>query len=73
MKVSKNFSPSLKWMTNKLIIGNSLNFNKDNDFIIIPEILGHFAEDLKLKKNKINYAIFVQGFFICNLQMIFIN
>ena len=63
MKVSKNFSPSLKWMTNKLIIGNSLNFNKDNDFIIIPEILGHFAEDLKLKKNKINYAIFVQGFF----------
>ena len=63
MKVSKNFSPSLKWMTNKLIIGKSLNFDKKRDFIIIPEIWGHFAEDLELKKNKVNYAIFVQGFF----------
>ena len=63
MKVSKNFSPSLKWMTNELVIGNSIKFNKENDFLIIPEIWGHFAEDLDLKKNKINYAIFVQGFF----------
>ena len=63
MKVSKNFSPSLKWMTNKLVIGNSLNFDRKVDFLIIPEIWGHFAEDLELKKNRINYAIFVQGFF----------
>lgn len=63
MRVSKNFSPSIKWMTNKLIIGKSLNFNKEKDFLIIPEIWAHFAEDLELKKNKINYAIFVQGFF----------
>ena len=50
MKVSKNFSPSLKWMTNKLVIGNSLNFDRKVDFLIIPEIWGHFAEDLELKK-----------------------
>ena len=50
-------------MTNKLVIGNSLNFDRKVDFLIIPEIWGHFAEDLELKKNRINYAIFVQGFF----------
>jgi hypothetical protein len=63
MKISKNFSPSHKWVTNKLVLGKSLNFNKHNDFVIIPEIWAHFANDLNLKKKKINYAIFVQGFF----------
>lgn len=63
MKISKNFSPSYKWMTNKLILGKTLNFNKHNDFLIIPEIWAHFANDLNLKKKNINYAIFVQGFF----------
>ena len=63
MKISKNFSPSYEWMTNKLIVGKTLNFNKYNDFLIIPEIWAHFADDFNLKKKKINYAIFVQGFF----------
>ena len=63
MKISKNFSPSNQWMTNKLILGKSLDFNKLKDFLIIPEIWAHFADDLNLKKKKINYAIFVQGFF----------
>ena len=63
MKISKNFSPSDKWATNKLVIGKSLNFNRHSDFLIIPEIWAHFANDLNLKKKKINYAIFVQGFF----------
>ena len=63
MKISKNFSPNSNWVTDKLILGKSLNFNKLNDFLIIPEIWAHFADDLNLKKKKINYAIFVQGFF----------
>ena len=63
MKISKNYSPSDKWVTNKVILGKSLDFNKHNDFLIIPEIWAHFADDLNLTKKKINYAIFVQGFF----------
>ena len=63
MKISKNFLPSNKWVTNKLVLGKSLNFDKHNDFLIIPEIWAHFANDLNLKKKDINYAIFVQGFF----------
>ena len=63
MKISKNFTPSNKWVTDKPILGKSLDFNKHNDFLIIPEIWAHFANDLNLKKRNINYAIFVQGFF----------
>ena len=63
MKLSKNFSPNIHWMKNKIILGKSLNFNPDRDFIVIPEIWAHFADDLELKKKKINYAIFVQGFY----------
>jgi hypothetical protein len=39
---------------------NKLTFNNKNDFIILPEIFAHFAEDFLLK-NKIPYAIFVQN------------
>ena len=53
MKISKNFSPSDKWATNKLVIGKSLNFNRHSDFLIIPEIWAHFANDLKKEKNKL--------------------
>ena len=35
-------------------------------FLIIPEIWAHFAEDMQLKKRKINYAIFVQGLYSTN-------
>ncbi len=63
MKISKNFNPSQEWMTSKIIFGKTLNFNSKSDFLIIPEIWAHFAEDMQLKKRKINYAIFVQGFF----------
>lgn len=63
MKVSKNFSPSNQWMLSKTTFGKSLNFDSNYDFIIIPEIWAHFAQDLSFKKKKINYAIFVQGFF----------
>ncbi len=63
MKISKKFNPSDKWMMNKVVFGKSLNFDKKRDFLIIPEIWSHFAEDMELRKKKINYAIFVQGFF----------
>ena len=63
MKVSKNFTPSTRWHNKNISVGKNLNFNYKNDFIILPEIWAHFADDLELKKKKINYAIFVQGFY----------
>ena len=63
MKLSKNFIPNTKWMKNKITIRKSLNFNSKNDFLIIPEIWAHFADDLELQKKRINYGIFVQGFY----------
>ena len=66
MKISKNFIPKKEWYKNKILIGNNLNFDKKKDFVIIPEIWAHFATDLKLTENKINYAIFVQGFYHMN-------
>ncbi|MDC0469324.1 hypothetical protein OAN07_02650 [Candidatus Pelagibacter sp.] len=66
MKVLKNFYPNKKWISFKINSGKSLNFNNHTDFIIIPEIWAHFAEDMKFRQKKINYAIFVQGFFHMN-------
>ena len=43
-----------------------IDFNKYKDFIILPEICSHFADDLGLIRNKINYGIFVQGFYHMN-------
>ena len=63
MKISKKFNPSNNWMTNEVVFGKSLKFKKNQDFLIIPEIWSHFAEDMELKKRGIKYAIFVQGFF----------
>jgi hypothetical protein len=66
MKVSKNFSPNKKWFNEKVNLGKNLDFNPDKDFVVIPEIWSQFAVDMKLKKKKINYAIFVQGFYHMN-------
>ena len=66
MKVSKNFLPNKDWYDKKINLGDSLNFNHENDFIILPEIWAHFAVDLGLIKKKINYSIFVQGFYHMN-------
>ncbi len=63
MKLSKNFLPNKNWMNNNIKFGRSLNFDFKSDFIVIPEIWAHFAEDLDLKKKNITYGIFVQGFF----------
>jgi len=41
-------------------IQKNINFNKSTDFVIIPEIFAHFADNLCLE-NKIPYAIYVQN------------
>lgn len=66
MKVSKNFKPDLKWFNKTIFVDHNIEFNKKNDFIIIPEIWSHFAVDLDFIKKDIKYAIFVQGFYHMN-------
>jgi glycosyltransferase involved in cell wall biosynthesis len=61
MKVSNNYSPSKKWHDKNVKIFKSLQFNRNKEFVILPEIFSHFAEDLNFKKRGIKYAIFVQG------------
>ncbi len=63
MKISKNYSPNKNWQADVYEKKQSLNFDKDKDFIILPEIWAHFAQDLGLIEKKINYGIFVQGFY----------
>lgn len=41
-----------------------MNFNANSDFIIIPEILAHLADDFFIKK--IKYAIFAMGAYALN-------
>ena len=53
------------WFTNKISIKDDLTFNSNKDFVILPEIFAHLAEDL-LIKNKIKYAIFVQNGYSIN-------
>ena len=66
MRVSKFFSPSKEWFNKDINSKKKFSLNKDTDFLIIPEIWSHFPEDLKLKQKKINYGIFIQGFFHMN-------
>ena len=63
MIVSKNFLPGRNWYNKKINLENKLLFSPEKDFIIIPEIWAHFANDLVLSERKIKYAIFVQGSF----------
>jgi len=46
-------------------VRNKFNFDQKNDFIILPEIWAHFAEDLLIKQN-IKYGIFVQNGYAMN-------
>ena len=65
MKAAKHFKPSSAWTKNKIIIKNNMNFDPKTDFVIIPEIWAHFANDFLIKK-KIKYSIFVQGYYHMN-------
>jgi len=55
----------IKWISNSIRLRNNFYFNPKNDFVIIPEIWAHFAEDMLIKKN-IKYAIFVQNGYAMN-------
>jgi hypothetical protein len=66
MKISKKFKPNKEWHKDEVFTRDNLNFDKKKDFVIIPEIWAHFATDLKFAEKKINYAIFVQGFYHMN-------
>ncbi len=58
IEAAKNFK--YNWFQNNISIKNNLNFDPDSDFVILPEIFAHLAEDL-LIKNGIQYGIFVQN------------
>ena len=58
IKPKKNFR--YKWIKNTIKIKNNIKFSKENDFVIIPEIMAHLACDLCIKNN-IKYAIFAQN------------
>lgn len=66
MIISKNYYPSSDWQKKNFKKRLKLDFDKNRDFIILPEIWAHFAIDLDLIKNEIKYGIFVQGFYHMN-------
>ena len=66
MRVSNNFLPNKNWFNKKINLAKNLKFDSKSDFIILPEIFSHFAEELEFKKRNIKYAIFVQGSFHMN-------
>ena len=55
---TKNFK--YNWFKNKTNIKQNFNFNNEKDFVILPEIFAHFANDFLIGK-KISYAILVQN------------
>ena len=58
VKAVKKFN--YKWFDHNIKTRDELSFDKKKDFLILPEIFAHLAEDLCIKKG-IQYAIFVQN------------
>lgn len=56
ISIAKNYKS--KWINNSIKVRNKFDFDPENDFVILPEIFAHFAEDMLIKKN-IKYAIFL--------------
>ena len=52
-----------KWFNHKIKTRNNFNFNNNKDFVILPEIFAHLADDLLIKKGT-NYGIFVQNGYV---------
>jgi glycosyltransferase involved in cell wall biosynthesis len=63
ISISKNHRN--KWINNVSIVRNKFDFNPKKDFIILPEIFAHLANDMLIKK-KIKYAIFLQNGYSIN-------
>lgn len=58
LQVKQNYK--FKWFSQDIVSKNNLKFDKENDFVVLPEIFAHFADDFLIRK-KIPYAIFVQN------------
>ena len=58
VKIKKNYKFS--WIEKQIQTKNNFYFDKDRDFVVLPEIFSHFAPDFLIKE-KIPYAIFVQN------------
>ena len=54
-----------KWFNNNIILKENFAFNKEEDFVIFPEIFAHFSKKLCIEKN-VPYAIFVQNGYCLN-------
>ena len=52
-----------EWFENKVKVKKNFEFDREKDFVILPEIFAHFADDL-LINNNINYAILVQNGYV---------
>ena len=57
----KNFK--YKWFKNKVKIKDNFYIDKEKDFVILPEIFAHLADQF-LVRNNIQYGIFVQNGYI---------
>lgn len=51
------------WFSNNVKIRNNFDFKRNKDFVILPEIFAHLADDLLVKKG-IEYSIFVQNGYV---------
>ena len=58
VKAVDQYNKNYEFIDRNTKISKNLNFNKDDDFIIFPEIFAHFAQEICIKKN-IKYAIIV--------------
>ena len=45
-----------KWFDHKIKTRNKLSFDKKKDFLILPEIFAHLAEDLCIKNDTVLYG-----------------
>ena len=60
---TKNFK--YNWFENKINLKQNFDFNRKKDFVILPEIFAHLANELLIKKN-VKYAILVQNGYSIN-------
>jgi hypothetical protein len=63
--IAKNYKS--KWINDSIKVRNKFDFDPENDFVIIPEIWAHLAEDMLIKKN-IKYAIFLLNGYSMNFS-----
>ena len=60
---AKNFK--YKWFENKINLKQNFDFDNKKDFVILPEIFAHLANEFLIKK-KVKYAILIQNGYSIN-------